>query len=112
MSSSIWWKIAAVSGASAVGVAAYGAHGFKPSDPYFQKPFDNGNRFHLVHSGLIALAPLTRRPNLIGGLFTAGTAAFCGSCYAVALAEDKSMSKFAPFGGTTLIVAWLALATL
>jgi hypothetical protein len=27
--------------------------------------FDNGNKFHLIHSGMIALAPLTRRPHLV-----------------------------------------------
>eukprot|EP00959_Pyramimonas_sp_CCMP1952_P407136 8532891-Pyramimonas_sp.AAC.1 len=36
-SMSIWYKVAGLSGASAVGAAAYGAHGFKPEDPYFNK---------------------------------------------------------------------------
>ena len=35
MSGSIWQKVAGLSGAAAVGLGAYGAHAFKPQDPYF-----------------------------------------------------------------------------
>lgn len=31
----IWHAIAALSGAAAVSLGAYGAHAFKPKDPYF-----------------------------------------------------------------------------
>ena len=35
MSGSVWHKVAGVSGAAAVALGAYGAHQFKPEDPYF-----------------------------------------------------------------------------
>ena len=35
MNASIWHKVAGLSGAAAVGLGAYGAHAFKPKDPYF-----------------------------------------------------------------------------
>ncbi len=46
----------------------------------------------------------------MGGLFAGGTALFCGSCYAVALAQDRALGKGAPVGGSMLIAGWLALA--
>lgn len=35
MNGSIWHKIAGLSGAAAIGLGAYAAHGFKPKDTYF-----------------------------------------------------------------------------
>lgn len=64
----------------------------------------------LTHAALLAASPLARRPALVGGLATAGTAVFCGACYAVALAEDRSFGAPAPVGGALMIAAWAALA--
>ena len=98
--------------------------------------FDTANRYHLLHSGLLALAPAaSARPHLVcarvlppplrplprdasrrcrvpqvGGLFAGGTLLFCGSCYAAAVAQDRALGKAAPVGGTLLIAAWLATA--
>jgi uncharacterized membrane protein YgdD (TMEM256/DUF423 family) len=41
---------------------------------------------------------LCRHPNLVGALATASTLLFCGSCYLVALKEDRSYGKLAPLG--------------
>ena len=38
-----------------------------------------------------------------------GTLGFSGSCYAAALSGDRANGRFAPYGGGTLIVAWLTL---
>ena len=35
MNGSVWHKAAGLSGAAAVALGAYGAHQFKPGDPYF-----------------------------------------------------------------------------
>ena len=56
---SVWLKVAAMSGASAVALGAYGAHGLHPKDPYFATTFDRGNKYHLMHSLLLAAAPLS-----------------------------------------------------
>lgn len=108
--SGLWLRVAAVSGATAIGLGAYGAHAFKPQDPHFTEVFKRANHYHLLHSLLLAIAPSTRYPWLVGGLTLAGTALFSGSCYAVALQQDRAWGKMAPYGGMTLIAAWLALA--
>jgi len=106
----IWHTAAAISGATAVGLGAYGAHKFKPSDPKWVVVYQRGSEYHLIHTLLLAGAPLARRPNVVGGLALTGVVLFSGSCYAAALTEDRSNSMFAPFGGFALIGAWLALA--
>jgi uncharacterized membrane protein YgdD (TMEM256/DUF423 family) len=60
LSASVWRVAAALSGASAVGGGAYGAHVLKPSDPYFTKVYERGNQYHLLHSLLLAAAPAAR----------------------------------------------------
>ncbi len=57
---SLWLRLAAVSGASAVALGAYGAHGLRPADPKFLDTFDRGNKYHLVHSLLLAATPSAR----------------------------------------------------
>lgn len=109
-SPAIWQRIAAVSGFGAVALGAYGSHRYKPQDKQFVEVFFRGNQYHLFHTLLIALAPITRRPALVGGLATAGVILFSGGCYAAALKEDRKYSISAPFGGFALMGAWLALA--
>ncbi|KAG2438348.1 hypothetical protein HYH02_010804 [Chlamydomonas schloesseri] len=109
-SGSLWFKLAAVSGCTAVGMGAYGSHGFKPQDPYYLEVFRRANHYHLLHSLLLAIAPSTRRPWLVGGLTLVGMTLFSGSCYTVALQQERTWAKLAPFGGMTLMAAWLALA--
>ena len=56
-------KVAALSGASAVALGAYGAHTLRPTGPdadYYISTFDRASRYHLTHSLLIAAAPLAR----------------------------------------------------
>ncbi|KAG2484256.1 hypothetical protein HYH03_016901 [Edaphochlamys debaryana] len=107
---SIWYKVAALSGASAVAIGAYASHGFKPKDPYYLEVMRRANHYHLLHSLLLAVAPSTKRPWLVGGLTLTGISLFSGACYAVALQESKAWAKLAPMGGMTLIAAWLSLA--
>lgn len=112
MASSAWiHRLAAISGASAVVAGAYGAHKLKPSkDPaMFNEVFDRGSRYHLIHSLLLAAAPITKRPALVAGMSFAGMFLFSGSCYAVAILEDRSKGRLAPIGGFLMIGAWLAL---
>ncbi|KAF5835481.1 hypothetical protein DUNSADRAFT_7321 [Dunaliella salina] len=102
--------LAGLSGASAVGAGAYGAHKFKPKDEHYSVVYQRANQYHLIHSFLLGMAPLARYPLPVASLATLGIGGFCGSCYAVALTEDRSWSIGAPFGGMALIAAWLALA--
>ena len=87
-----------------------------PTPPTFSKNeayrtvFDTANKYHLAHAALLAAAPLARRPSAVASLAAAGVALFSGSCYAVALMEDRKYGALAPVGGFCLIGAWLALA--
>jgi len=56
------------------------------------------------------MAPLARYPVPVASLATLGIIGFSGSCYVVALTEDRTWSAGAPFGGMALIAAWLAFA--
>ncbi|GIL73502.1 hypothetical protein Vretimale_5279 [Volvox reticuliferus] len=109
-SGNIWFRVAAISGATAVGLGAYGAHGFRPKDPYYTEVFRRANNLHMMHSLLLAIAPSTKRPWLLGGLTLAGITLFSGTCYNIALKEDKKWAHLAPIGGMALIAAWLSLA--
>ena len=104
-----WRRLAGLSGASSVGMAAYGAHGLKLSDPNLKVTMENGVRLHMVHSVMLAVCPLMPRPALSGTLFLGGIAVFSGSCYAAVLTKDRSNGRFAPVGGTMLMLGWLSL---
>ena len=104
----LWFRVAGLSGASSVGAAAYGAHGLK-GDATFTKTFENGSRLHMIHSVMLAMCPMFKRPHLTGSLFLGGTAILSGSCYYAALTQNRENGRLAPIGGTTLMLAWLSL---
>ena len=112
-SSKTWVRLAGLSGASSVGMAAYGAHGVSHLDSQFKMVFDNGNKLHMAHSMAVLAGASSvkclRAPSLTLGLFTAGIGLFAGSCYGAALTENRSNGRLAPVGGTALIAAWLSL---
>ena len=103
-------RLGALSGASSVAMAAYGAHAMKGADPTLLKVFDNGNKLHMAHSCALLACSQVRLPMLTASLFASGVAIFSGSCYAAALTGDRTNGKLAPLGGTALIVAWLTCA--
>ncbi|KAK0588746.1 hypothetical protein LWI29_004925 [Acer saccharum] len=105
----LWHKVAALSGVAALGLGTFGAHGFKPKDPTYTKVWQTASLYHLVHTAAILAAPITKHPNIFGGLLTTGIIAFSGTCYAVALLEDRKYSTLAPFGGFAFIAAWASL---
>ncbi|KAJ6624810.1 Transmembrane protein [Pseudolycoriella hygida] len=104
-------RLAGLSGALAVGLGAYGSHVvlMDSNIPEEQKnSFRVASTYHFFGTfGLIA-ASLTRYPAVSGTLMAIGTAVFCGSCYYYGLTGNTVARKFAPFGGTTLIAAWLS----
>jgi len=105
-------RLAGISGALAVGLGAYGAHVIMINEhiPEEQKhSLRTANMYHFIGTfGLVASA-LGRHPLLTGLLMATGTFVFCGTCYYHGMTGDPRIKKFAPFGGTTLILAWLSL---
>ena len=102
--------LAGASGALAVGLGAYGAHGMQGKAEKWRTAFEAANKYHLVHSAALLGVAATRRPAVSGGLFAAGLVLFSGSCYAVAFAERKDFGRLAPIGGLCFIAGWLAMA--
>ncbi|XP_028997900.1 transmembrane protein 256 [Betta splendens] len=111
MSASVVRRLAALSGASAVGLGAYGAHGFKTNDPddYQIVLFETANKYHFYHSLALLGAAHCGRPALAGSLLIAGMGMFCGAFYHQALTKDPALRKAAPVGGVALIAGWLAM---
>ncbi|XP_014773720.1 transmembrane protein 256 homolog [Octopus bimaculoides] len=105
-------RLAGISGALAVGMAAIGAHVIhaKSKNTELKQVFDTGNSMHLLHSVALLTVPLTRRPNLTGYLLTTGMLLFSGTCYYHALTDDKRLRIFTPYGGMFLILGWIIIA--
>ncbi|ETI41056.1 hypothetical protein F441_13636 [Phytophthora nicotianae CJ01A1] len=108
---SMWWKVGAISGASAVLLGAFGAHGLKShvKDPHLLKNWETAAHYQLVHSVVLLATPMCRRPGLAGGLITTGTLLFSGSLYAMTLTQQKKLGMVTPIGGVALVAGWLAL---
>jgi len=104
-------RLAGLSGALAVSLGAYGAHVMIPSkaDPQLIKVFETGNRYHMLHSIVLLAVPLTKRPQLVGSLISAGMLLFCGSCYFHALTGNAAYRQVTPFGGMLLIAGWISV---
>ncbi|KAH0983956.1 hypothetical protein GBA52_011133 [Prunus armeniaca] len=75
----LWHKIAGLSGMAALGLGTYGAHGFKPENPTYKDVWQTASLYHLVHTAALVAAPITKHPNIFGGLLTTGILAFSGT---------------------------------
>lgn len=124
-SSSFELRVAAILGALAVALGAFGAHGLKA---WLAEAVDGAQRlawwntaahYQLVHAvlaavlGALALAhkqdassPWLRRGVL---LCLAGSVLFSGSLYAMTLTNIRVLGAITPLGGLSFIGAWLTL---
>ncbi|CAD6206666.1 unnamed protein product [Miscanthus lutarioriparius] len=100
---------AVAQGVAALGLGTYGAHMFRPKNPAYKEVWHTASLYHLVHTAALLGAPITKSPNVFGGLLTAGIVLFSGTCYTVAYLEDRKFSSLAPFGGFAFIAAWASL---
>ncbi|XP_010657246.1 uncharacterized protein LOC100253366 isoform X2 [Vitis vinifera] len=74
-----WHQVAAVSGAVGIGLGAFGTHVFKPQNPIYKEVWQTASLYHLVHTAALLATPVTKHPNIFGGLVTAGILAFSGT---------------------------------
>lgn len=60
-------RIAGISGAAAVCLAAYGRHGFKNAgkNQEYLHIYESANQMHFIHSIALVTAPLTKRPLIV-----------------------------------------------
>ena len=107
------FRIAALFGALAVGLGAFGAHGLK--DVLLRNNtlaiWEKAVFYHFVHT-LALLLLASRSPWQLGPwfCFLVGIIIFSGSLYILAFTGAKWLGAITPFGGVSFIVGWLWLA--
>lgn len=111
--------IAGISGALAVGLGAFGAHGLEPILIQNGRldTFETAVSYHFYHTlGLLGLGILARiKPEWKGlslaawGMFL-GILIFSGSLYILSLTGITWLGAITPIGGVGFILGWLALA--
>jgi uncharacterized membrane protein YgdD (TMEM256/DUF423 family) len=118
MSQSTAIRIAAVLGALAVGLGAFGAHGLKAYvGPDLFTIWTTGAHYLALDAlALLAVGSLlAQRPQLpLLGLaawaFGLGGLVFSGSLFVLVLTGVRAWGAVTPFGGGLLIAGWLVLA--
>ena len=112
-----WLVIAAVTGALAVLLSAFGEHflaGRLTSGSFIT--FANGTRYQMYHAMAMGLAALAARGEAASMakraalLFLVGILLFSGSLYGLAFSGVRVLGFVTPFGGLALIAGWIALA--
>lgn len=104
--------------AAGVAMGAIGAHAVRGAPhPDAMRLVQTAVLYQFVHGlGVLAIGILAGRggPSRLlraaGALLLAGVVAFCGSLYVLAF-TGTSLGAVAPFGGSSFIAGWLALAT-
>ena len=109
--------IAALAGASAVALGAFGAHALRNVlDESSLATWRTAVDYQFWHAlallglGVLARTRATRSLCVAAIAFTLGIVLFCGSLYALALGAPRMTGAITPLGGVALIVGWLALA--
>lgn len=101
---------AALSGALAVLIGAFAAHG---AGPQVKTLLTTGSHYLMVHALLGLLCSVWpgrgRLVVLAGWLAAVGGVVFCLALSAIALLSLTVMGAIAPIGGVLMIVAWLLL---
>jgi uncharacterized membrane protein YgdD (TMEM256/DUF423 family) len=112
--------VACALGALSVILGAAGAHALVDelsADSSRVRAFEVALRYHQLHAVVLLILGFAglhwggafgRRLRIAAWLFLAGMALFCGSLYGFAFGGPEGLTKVSPFGGTTLIIAWLA----
>lgn len=113
----VFLSLAALNGALAVALGAFGAHGLKGqlSDTLFSA-FSTAVQYHFYHTlALLGVAILVQQLGqsaallASGWLFVVGILLFCGSLYGLALGGPKLLGPITPLGGVCFLLGWAAL---
>lgn len=112
----LWWRCAAIYGASAVLAGAFGAHALRGRlDAAALAIYHTGVEYQFYHAlALLAVAMFAARDEnralrLAGGCFVLGVPLFSGSLYALAAGAPRLLGVVTPCGGLLLVAGWLAL---
>jgi uncharacterized membrane protein YgdD (TMEM256/DUF423 family) len=113
-----WVRIAAVLGALAVILGAFGAHALERRlDERALEVWQTANRYHFIHAlSLLGLGLWEgsggRGARLAASAWLLGMTVFCGGLYLYSLTGLKVGAMLAPLGGLSLAAGWLALVRL
>lgn len=115
MSGNRWIAIGALSGAIAVGLGAFGAHGLKERlTPEMLEIWKTAVLYQALHAPALILFGLFRERagarDFAGWCFLLGSVLFSFTLYGLALGGEKWLGAITPFGGVLLIVGWLDFA--
>lgn len=115
-------QLAALNGALAVMIGAFGAHALKARlTPELLNVYETGVQYHFWHSlallavGLLALQLPDSRALIASGItFIVGIILFSGSLYLLASTDIRQLGfmpvgLITPFGGMSFIIGWLLL---
>jgi uncharacterized membrane protein YgdD (TMEM256/DUF423 family) len=111
-------QTAAIFGAIAVGIGAFGAHGLKSMLEASGRleTFETAVKYHFYHSlalfslGLLAFVkPNWKKLPLSFWGFTLGILIFSGSLYVLCLSGISWLGAITPLGGVAFILGWLGL---
>jgi uncharacterized membrane protein YgdD (TMEM256/DUF423 family) len=114
----IFFSLGALSGALAVALGAFGAHGLKNRLSAARlENYETAARYQMYHALALLAAffasrqwPSSVLPTLAGWLFIAGTLLFSGSLYLLALTDERRWGAVTPLGGLAFIAGWICLA--
>lgn len=111
-------QTAAIFGALAVAIGAFGAHGLKPMLEASGRleTFETAVKYHFYHSlalfglGILALVrPEWKKLSLGYWGFSLGILIFSGSLYVLCLSGITWLGAITPLGGVAFILGWLGL---
>lgn len=113
-------RIAAISGAIAVAIGAFGSHGLKPYMSLAQQgTFKVGSTYHFIHTVVLLVIAfnINKYPKLKWSfnLILAGIICFSGSLYLLSLKQlfggdaINFLGPITPIGGLLFIAGWLNL---
>ena len=117
-----WIPVAAMLGMTGVGMAAYASHGLSfIADPAAREAARSTLQLAVLQQMLHALAllgigiwllkgPSNRWVCAAGGLLLLGVLLFTGLIYVRVFTGVETFRPFVPWGGTCLMLGWLALA--
>lgn len=109
---------AAFSGALAVTLGAFGAHGLRDKiEPRLMETFQTAVEYQMIHSLALLMVALmishfgrTLALDISIYAFIGGIILFSGSLYGLVLTELRWLGPVTPLGGLFFITGWLALA--
>lgn len=113
----LWIAAAAMAGAVSVIVGAFAAHGLDAATEAKEVEWlRTGSQYQALHAlAILMTCALATKLNgtwakTARWLFLIGVVLFPTALYAVALHGPRWISVFAPIGGTSFILGWVALA--